>query len=898
MTMHTDLAPWLLMSKVTPPRELNKVVSRPTLMTQLDQAANGNIVTISAPGGYGKTSVLREWRTHCETFGQVVCWLSLDDQDDIDSFVAHLSYAVSVALPDVESDLGAMLARNMSGELSSVKFVLSLLARLEREQRKVQIILDNFECLDDTIHTEILPVILARIPENVTLIVASREPVDIGDSELEHRGLVTRFGADDLKFGIREMKLLWQRRLTDRQIRRVALKTEGWPVLVALLLSASDRGLFDVRHIDEVGCKDNAISDYFREEIIARVDVDFLNFLKECSVLDDIRRDVVAEVLGADSVDLFERVKDSSDFFVSTTKCSGGFRQHPMVQTFLRKELLETNPQRFSELQSRAAFWYSARGKHVLACNHALEAENEGLLVEVFENTSALKLLLSEGLVQLRAIDRKLTDKVVGKCPLSAFTRAIIWIKSGRMSDARRLYEETMQRHSERIAADRELHVAAALTRLMLATYSGQMLPEEDIDLIETAVQEASDLGGEFMGFILTFRCVRAHQLAQFNLAADYARRAQAVLRAADCRYGEVYIHLHLGMIEACLTEAPIDKHEFETANELIRKESEYEAGLKYVHDILSIEAMHEENPFNLRYASRLGNILPRLLRSEGWIDIYSGAFRTLSEQSFVAGALSDALHTLDVAKTFSERNSIEALARICDLQKAILTIAAGTASQRLEVETWSAEFDAYDPMLRLSEISWRVVETECELCLLLAHLGHVTVDLEMYADFRDYLLELGQARMACRITALLCLIESGAAREASVAILNHYLLKGRFRRSTLFISGPLSQVLMLNKLTERYRGLTVHLTEQFRRERLTIENNEELSIISEKEKAVLYELRKGHTDKQIAMTLGVTEHAVRYHLKNMYIKLSVRSRRDAINKAVALGVLPELLGV
>lgn len=898
MTMHTDLAPWLLMSKVTPPKELNQVVSRPALMTQLDQAANGSLVTLSAPGGYGKTSVLREWRSHCQTFGQIVCWLSLDDQDDIDSFVAHLSYSVSVALPDVAADLGGMLAQNMAGELSSVKFVLSLLARLEREQRQVQIILDNFECLDEAIRGEIMPVILARIPKEVTLIVASREPVDIGDSELEHRGLVTRFGAEDLKFGIREMKLLWQRRLTDRQIRRVAVKTEGWPVLVALLLSASDRGLFDVRHIDEVGCKDNAISDYFRDEIIARVDADFLSFLKDCSILDDIQHDVVAEVLGPDSVDLFELIKNSSDFFVSTSKCSGGFRQHPMVQTFLKKELLENHPERFYELQSRAARWYSARGKHVSACNHALEANSEGLLVEIFENTSALKLLLSEGLVQLRAIDRNLTDEVVGECPLSAFMRAIIWIKSGRMSDARRLYEETVQRHPARISSDQELLVAAALTRLMLATYSGHLLPAEDIDLIEAAVQEANDLGGEFMGFILTFRCVRAHQLAQFNLAADYARRAQAVLRAADYRYGEVYIHLHLGMIEACLTKSAGGMREFEAANDLIRKEAEYEAGLKYVHDILSIEAMHEENPFNLRHASRLGNILPRLLRSEGWIDIYAGAFRTLSEQSFVAGALSDALHTLDVAKTFSKRNSIEALARICDLQKAILTIAAGSVGERLEVEAWCVEFDDYDPMLRLSEISWRVVEAESELCLLLAHLGHVSVDLEMYADFRDHLLALGQARMACRITALLCLIETGAARDSSITILNRYLLDGRFRRSTLFISGPLSKVLMLNKLTDRYRGLTIHLTEQFRRERLTIENNEELSIISEKEKAVLYELRKGHTDKQIAMTLGVTEHAVRYHLKNMYIKLSVRSRRDAINKAVALGVLPELLGV
>ncbi|MGB2074899.1 MAG: hypothetical protein ACPHYE_06710, partial [Henriciella sp.] len=513
--------------------------------------------------------VLREWRSHCETFGQIVCWLSLDDQDDIDSFVAHLSYSVSVALPDVAADLGGMLAQNMAGELSSVKFVLSLLARLEREQRQVQIILDNFECLDEAIREEIMPVILARIPKEVTLIVASREPVDIGDSELEHRGLVTRFGAEDLKFGTREMKLLWQRRLTDRQIRRVAVKTEGWPVLVALLLSASDRGLFDVRHIDEVGCKDNAISDYFRDEIIARVDADFLSFLKDCSILDDIQHDVVAEVLGPDSVDLFELIKNSSDFFVSTSKCSGGFRQHPMVQTFLKKELLENHPERFYELQSRAARWYSARGKHVSACNHALEANSEGLLVEIFENTSALKLLLSEGLVQLRAIDRNLTDEVVGKCPLSAFMRAIIWIKSGRMSDARRLYEETVQRHPARISSDRELLVAAALTRLMLATYSGHLLPEEDIDLIEAAVQEANDLGGEFMGFILTFRCVRAHQLAQFNLAADYARRAQAVLRAADYRYGEVYIHLHLGMIEACLTKSAGGMREFEAANDL-----------------------------------------------------------------------------------------------------------------------------------------------------------------------------------------------------------------------------------------------------------------------------------------------------------------------------------------
>ncbi len=881
----SDIAPWLLRSKVTPPRQLMSVIERPDLIKRLESGADGSLIILEAPGGYGKSCLLSEWRDHCIQRQDVLCWLSIDEDDDVETFIAYLAYSAFIA--GIDTAQSGLLSFEFTTDRTPQQAIQQFLAHIEQSGRPVRILLDDYERLSPAVRSGVIPMLLRRLPENATLIVASREAVDISTVDLEHRGLVARLGPADLCFGRQEITRLWKNRLTPRQIERLEERTEGWPVLIRLLLTASDMGTFDIRYIDEASYRDMAITTYFEQKILNSIGSDLRRFLLESSIFEEIPYEAIHDVLGHSDEGFFERLENLEAFLAPLSGEKAGYRLHPMMREYLRQTLQDQAPERYNALQVEAAHWYSSKGNHVRAVKHALATDDETLILAILEQTGGLGLWVQEGLIEFRAIDRYLSPEIIQRSPTAALMRCIILMKTGKQSDAASLYQRVISEHAERIAADEFLSVSCTVTRVVLAVYAGAKIDDDDVERIEQAITQSEVIFQNFEGFMLTFKCVAAHQAGRLEDAIQFAHESLAVFQEAGSLYGEVYIHIHLAMIHSFMRPTDRSISEFKQASDLIRRNFSFDSGIKYLNDVISIEAQHEHAPYDLKNASRLKNLVARLLSAEGWIDIYAGAFRTLSEQIYLAGSIDDALHVLDLAQDFAARNEIESLSRICIAQRAILSLLEYGA-EGVDLATCITAGDSIDP---LASFPWRVVEVECELHLHLANAGLVAPAMDRVTAFRDAQLAEGNLRIASRMSALLALLRPKDGLEGDLGILQTCLEGDRFGRATLFTGAELLNRIEAAGLSIKVPHLVAHLSaSQAGQQSVTGQGRE--SIVTEKERAVLVELQKGQTDKQIALSIGVTEHAIRYHLKNVYVKLNARNRQEAVLRAKALGVL------
>lgn len=885
------IAPWLLRSKVTPPRLLMSIVERKDLINTLNNGSKGSLVLLEAPGGYGKTCVLTEWREKCRMQDEAVCWLSIDEDDDVETFITYLAFAAHHAGVEVSSS--GLLNFEFSTERSPIQCIHQYLAHIEKHDAKVSIVLDDYERLNENVKSILMPTLLRRLPENATLIVASREPVELNTSEFDHRGLVTKIGSRELKFSPNEMEQLWSSRLTKLQIAKLGNQTEGWPVLIRMLLSASSLGAFDIRHIDEVGQNDNSITTYFEQKILSRLDADVLDFLYSASIFEVITDDVLAEVIELnDGADFLIRLDSLEAFVVPLSDGVVGYRLHHMMREYLRHKLRDTDPEKHKALQRRAASWYSNVGNHVRAVRHAVRCEDLNFVTTILGATGGLALWLKEGLIEFRAIDKFLDEGTVLRSPTASLMRVIILMKSGKQSQASKLFDAASARHSESIQVDEILAASAIVCQIMIATYQGKSISEAKILELSRIADNLPEMGSQFASFILTIQCVTAHQSGNLTEALGFAEQAINMFRSINSLYGEYYIHLHLAMIYGLISDENDVEIEFKHAAKIMRRELSYDDGIKHIYGVLKFERDHEKSPNDLRNVQRVQSTSTKLLKGEGWIDIYAAAVRTLTEKRMLAGEVKEALLVLNTFKEFSERNDLVYLRDICLAQKSLIHSWSGQSSKALEFFNDLAHVQR-DRSSYLARAPWRASEAigEAELTLFAREFLAVNEEsLQDWTRFRDEHHKYDNRRVTCRLGALLALCAPKEGQAVELSLLNKRL-NNQFLRSILFVADKLRTVLAENSTPNQYNQLVNLLQMLDVADNETILSKEVSSFLSEKEFTVLKELSKGQSDKQIAQSVGVTEHGVRYHLKNIYSKLGAKNRTEALIKVRSLGV-------
>src|ERR671916_2225335 len=367
----------ILATKLYIPAPQPRVVPRPRLIERLNEGLHRKLTLISAPAGFGKTTLLGEWLAGC---GRPAAWLSLDEGDnDPTRFLAYLVAALRTVATDIgEGVLGAL----QSPQPPPTETILTaLLNEINAIPDNFVVVLDDYHLIDARPIDDAFAFLLEHLPPRMHLVVATREDPHLPLSRLRVRGQMSELRAAYLRFTPSEagefLKGVMGLSLSAEDIAALEDRTEGW--IAGLQLAAlSMRGREDVAGFIRAFAGDNRyIVDYLVEEVLQQQPECIRSFLLKTSILDRLSGPLCDAVTGQEEGNARLEALERGNFFViPLDDRRHWYRYHHLFAEVLFAHLIQERPDQVSTLHRRASEWYEQNGSAADAIRHALAAED------------------------------------------------------------------------------------------------------------------------------------------------------------------------------------------------------------------------------------------------------------------------------------------------------------------------------------------------------------------------------------------------------------------------------------------------------------------------------------------------------------------------------------------
>ena len=363
-------------------------MGRARLGQRLDRDALPQLTLVSAPAGFGKTTMLAEWLTSGREGDRRAAWLSLDRRDsDPAVFWSYVVAALRKVAPEVGADA---LARLQSSPSSLEAVVVTLLNDVAALPADVALVLDDYHVVESLEVQESMLFLVEHLPAQLRLVVASRADPPWPLAGLRGRGELLEIRAADLCFTGDEagayLNGAMGLALAAADIDALEGRTEGW--IAALQLAAlSLQGREDpASFIAGFTGDDRFVVDYLVDEVLERQTEDIRTFLLETSILSRLAAGVCEAVTGRSDVRAtLETIERSNLFLVALDDHRQWYRYHHLFGDVLRARLANESPERAVELHRRASGWFEADGDRSEAIHHAMAAEDFSRAAELVE---------------------------------------------------------------------------------------------------------------------------------------------------------------------------------------------------------------------------------------------------------------------------------------------------------------------------------------------------------------------------------------------------------------------------------------------------------------------------------------------------------------------------------
>jgi len=367
-----DRGTLVLASSLAPPRLPTALVKRDRLLSALDGALSTPLTLLSAPAGFGKTTLLSAWASRHQV---PVAWLSLDELDNSPTrfwvaLIAALRRCEGVA-PSFGETAVALLESPQPPPLSTI--LTMLLQELESHQAHpapIMLILDDYQVIEEQAIHQGMSFFLEHLPAKVHLILASRVDPDLPLARWRVRGQLTEIRADDLRFQEGEasqyLGQVLSPPLSEEEVRQLVSRTDGWIAglhLASLTLEKrQDRAAF----LQAFTGSQRYLLDYVQEEILSRLPTNVSDFLLHTAVLSRLDASVCQAVIAAPerrvSQQLLAFLERANLFLVSLDEERRSYRLHELFREALLSALYTTHPESVPILHRRAARFYEAQG--------------------------------------------------------------------------------------------------------------------------------------------------------------------------------------------------------------------------------------------------------------------------------------------------------------------------------------------------------------------------------------------------------------------------------------------------------------------------------------------------------------------------------------------------------
>lgn len=879
----------IISTKLHPPPIRPGLVKRPRLMECLNLGVERKLTMVSAPAGYGKSTLLGEW---VHQINLPTAWLTLDqDDNDVTRF---LLYTIQ-ALRKVNENIGEVSLAILETPKPSPPHIIltALVNELNNLHLQIALVLDDYHVIvDNTIH-EALVFLLDHLPEFINLVILTRADPPLQTARLRAQNQLVEIRADDLRFTSEEATAFLNSTmglgLSPDKIRALEEHTEGWITglqLVALSLQdldAKQSGEF----INAFTGSHHYIVDYLVEEVLNRQPDPVRNFLLRTSILERMTGALCDALTGeAGGHARLENLAQRDLFIIPLDEQRQWYRYHHLLAEVLRSRVQSSHPDLIPELHQRASIWFEENGPVGDAIRHAISAGNKERGAELVEQNAMSMMMRGEFVTLLNWIEpiediasnrpwlsiyKSWAYTLTGKLDLTDF-----WLQTAErgMSSSDVATKQDMRGHIEAIHA----HIASlrgeASHSIEHAQRALKLLPEDDL-----AVRS-----------IVTFTLGTA-----FRLSGDptRARKALENVRRAGHLVGNRYLELGALSSLSAITYGQGKLHQALEIDKEVLQLSTQPGGQMLptaVWAFFGLGLIHYEwNDLDTAQKNTQRTI--ELCQQWGDFTTLAESLVLLSQIKQAQGDLQSAEQALQKAEDLTQLHAIHLVEHWVKAIQARLWLAQGNleAAKRWAQESGIKITDEYSHPREAEYLS----------------LGRVFLATEEF----DQALELTQmvqkateaaGRMGSLIdTLLLRALASQAKKDLSQALISLEQAitlaqpEGYIR---VFINAGAPMVRLLRHAGSQ--GIASHyvakLISEFDRlpEEAIPTTQPLIEPLSKREFEVVQLLANGLSNLEIADTLVITVGTVKAHTASIYRKLNVNNRMQAAARVRELNLI------
>lgn len=432
----------MLLTKIHIPLPRRNIVHRPLLINKLNNGLDCKLILLSAPAGYGKTTLLSDW---IERFTIKIAWISLDSEEN--NPVNFLRYIIS-SVQTVKPDFGkSALELLESPNVLIIKCILNLLINdLIDTEDDLFLVFDDFHQIENSEVLELLVYLLDNTPNKLHIVISTRSDPQIPLSRLRSENQVLEIRAEELSFETSDISLLVNNKLklnlSISDINALRNKTEGWIAGLQLAALSMQRNSNNSGFIEKLTSSNRFIMDYLLEEVLRTLPKDIEEFMLKTSILKQFSASLCDFVLERENSQLIiEKLEYSNMFVFPMDTERHWYRYHHLFADLLKQKLLNKYKSDIKDIHFKASSWYKKNGIEKLAIEHMLEINHfekaiiilEDIIEELWKSGQHAAILKYGG---------SIPEKVITKSPVFCLYFSWVLIASGNIQQAQSLLLE------------------------------------------------------------------------------------------------------------------------------------------------------------------------------------------------------------------------------------------------------------------------------------------------------------------------------------------------------------------------------------------------------------------------------------------------------------------------
>ncbi|WP_377705561.1 LuxR C-terminal-related transcriptional regulator [Pseudoduganella sp. UC29_71] len=907
--MAAPMATPLIATKTLPPKHRRGLISRARLGGLADDIESHLLTIVKAPGGFGKTTLAQAWAGTLAERGHLVAWLSLDpDDDEPQRFLHYTSHALQRAHPDLGAACVAMFSQSMLADPQQA--LAMLIEEVVSCGEEVFLFLDDFHCLTlPEIHA-LVSFLLRYAPSNLHLVLLSRASAPLALDTLRVRHALLEIDAAQLRFTAEETQEFLDASPTDKlspeDSRRIHSQTEGWAAalrLMSLSLQGQGRRSYPP-HAQAPSTAGLARSiDGYLCELLTQLPPELADFMLRTALPERLSPALAVALIGSEAARSQLAQLEQRQLLTALDDEGQWYAYHQLIREHLGQRLQQQGGALAAELHARAAAWYHGQGLWSPAVRHALDGGATAQAYAWIEEC-AMPLVKAGDILTLVGCERQLAAHLVR--PPVRLRIALAWarILACACPDAIKLLDDIeADADSEQLRLDSRAARAAAYA-LLDRPLEARAIAE---DCLRHPVPDRWVHNSLYN--ILRFCALRTGRWTDFYATPDLpypeGESRRNILSA-------IYRLVLLGVGDCVRGKLSLAEQRYTAAISLGYSADNPDSGVTALPSGMLAHVRYEQNRLDEAEAL-LANRL-EVLCTLGFAESVKHIFLTAARMAQRHGRPERALALLEQAENIGISRQWDRLVAAVQLERLRLHLSQGRLAeaqaylQRLrqlavatphtptnplgEVRQYAAFGDAYCALQQ-----YRYKDAQQVLEPLLAEL--LSLDSQLLAVRAGLALAIAQQGQRNHTHALRS-CRQAMAMAAEGGIVGSVLDQGPDLGGLLAILRD-----SLDDATPLH-GFTLRVLEAWQALYGGMPNAggkapgraagpggaEQRQALGPRECGILELIAEGNSNKEVARLLGIGPETVKTHLKNIFAKLNVDRRIQAVAQAEALGLL------